>query len=325
MPGDHDTVSEPATDVLLTASIARRFYIENRSKTEIADEFMISRFKVARILEAALAQGIVRIDISVPAEIDLALSLELQQRFGLAHATVVAIAAEGGDEVRREQVPRWLGAAAARLLSEIVEQGDVVGLAWGRSVNACGEAVTRLAPCDVVQLSGAHPEEWSDDNAVLAVRRTAMLSGGRAFPLHSPLVVPNALTASILGRQREVAETLRQFDRVTKAVVEIGAWKPTLSTVYDALTPLERETCRNLGVRAEVCAHLLDAGGSVVETAVGDRMVSIGIDQLRKIPEVIGVAGGEGKAEAMQVVLESGMLTGIVTDTSTARSVLRLP
>ncbi|GAA4949124.1 hypothetical protein GCM10023238_14300 [Streptomyces heliomycini] len=58
-------------DTLLAAAVARRFYLEQRSKVEIAKEFGISRFKVARLLDAAVAHDIVRIDITVPAEIDV--------------------------------------------------------------------------------------------------------------------------------------------------------------------------------------------------------------------------------------------------------------
>ena len=35
----------------LLSSIARRFYLEDASKTELADEFSISRFRVARLLQ----------------------------------------------------------------------------------------------------------------------------------------------------------------------------------------------------------------------------------------------------------------------------------
>ncbi|MCW2703257.1 MAG: transcriptional regulator, DeoR family, partial [Blastococcus sp.] len=47
-----DQVAGPA-QVVLTASIARRYYLDGRSKVEIAEEFGLSRFKVARLLDAA--------------------------------------------------------------------------------------------------------------------------------------------------------------------------------------------------------------------------------------------------------------------------------
>lgn len=311
----------PATDVFLTASIARRFYLENRSKSEIADEFMISRFKVARILAEAVAQGIVQIDVTVPVRIDVDLSLALQQRFGLSRVIVIE-ACEDVHEMHPDEVVQWLGAAAARLISDIVDDDDVLGLAWGRSVEALGRAITKLARCQVVQLTGSHPDEWDSYAAVSAVLRAAAIGGGTAFPLHVPLIVPNAFTATILGKQPGIVATLAQFEQVSTAVVEIGAWAPTLSTIYDALTERERETYRDLGVCAETCGHLFDVNGIVVPTEFSDRVISIEVEKLRKIPEVIGIAGDAQKADAICAVLKSGLLTGIITDGSVARRIL---
>src|SRR4028118_1675276 len=74
--------SGPA-QVVLTASVARRYYLDGRSKVEIADEFGLSRFKVARLLDAARASGLVRIEIRHQGGIDVALSARLGGRFGL--------------------------------------------------------------------------------------------------------------------------------------------------------------------------------------------------------------------------------------------------
>ena len=52
--------------LVLTASVARRYYLDGRSKIEIASEFGLSRFKVARLLDDARASGLVRIEIVHP-------------------------------------------------------------------------------------------------------------------------------------------------------------------------------------------------------------------------------------------------------------------
>jgi len=75
--------------VVLTASVARRYYLDGRSKVEIAEEFGLSRFKVARLLDAARESGLVRIEIRHQGEIDVDLSARLQDRFGLQHSIVV--------------------------------------------------------------------------------------------------------------------------------------------------------------------------------------------------------------------------------------------
>src|SRR4051812_34440557 len=111
--------------VVLTASIARRYYIDGRSKIDIADEFGMSRFKVARLLESARESGLVRIEIRAEGDIDVDLSARLQDRFGLQHSVVVDTPDDDPASLREH-----LGRAAARLLAEILTPEDVLGLAW---------------------------------------------------------------------------------------------------------------------------------------------------------------------------------------------------
>ena len=54
-------------ELVRAATVARLYFLESKSKSEIADELGINRFKVARILEQAQESGLVRIEISVPA------------------------------------------------------------------------------------------------------------------------------------------------------------------------------------------------------------------------------------------------------------------
>ena len=76
-------------DLVNTVLAARRFYLDGASKSDIADDLGISRFKVTRLLEAAKRDGIVRITIDVPAEVDLerwaALRASLPRKVTLAH------------------------------------------------------------------------------------------------------------------------------------------------------------------------------------------------------------------------------------------------
>src|SRR3569833_3068477 len=57
------------SEAMLLATVARRFYVQGRSKLEIADEFGVSRFKVARMLDTARESGLVRVEFSLPAPV----------------------------------------------------------------------------------------------------------------------------------------------------------------------------------------------------------------------------------------------------------------
>jgi DNA-binding transcriptional regulator LsrR (DeoR family) len=106
--------------LVLMASVARRYFLDGRSKIEIADEFQLSRFKIARLLDASRETGMVQIEIRHQGAIDVDLSARLQERFDLTHAIVVDTPDEDVESLRRH-----LGRAAGELLGEVCTAQDV--------------------------------------------------------------------------------------------------------------------------------------------------------------------------------------------------------
>jgi len=307
-------------ELVLMASVARAYYTEGKAKTEIAEQFEISRFKVARLLQEARETGLVRIEIGRPGAIDVALSSELQATFRLKHAIVVAT-----PETDAVPLRELIGRAGADLLSEIATVNDVLGFGWARSLLAIKASLTRLAPCPVVQLTGALTRPDVDVSSIELVRDIARISGGPAYYFYAPMLVPDMQTAAVLRRQPEVARAFDHFPAVTKAVVGVGGWRPPASTVYDALTPAERTSLLAHGVYADVSGVLLDVDGNPVEVPPTDRMIRIGAEDLRRVPEVIALAYGPEKARAARAAIRGGFVTGLVTHTSFAHALLAMP
>jgi DNA-binding transcriptional regulator LsrR (DeoR family) len=304
-------------ELVRAATVARLYFLEGKSKSDIADELGINRFKVARILESAQESGVVKIQISVPSGIDDALSEQVRRTFGLRHV----VAVDAGD-VHELHIRQALARTATALLSELVTEADVLGVGYGRTLTIMAESMTSLARCPVVQLTGALLGVNMEDNSVELVRQISARNGGLAFPIYAPQVLPDAQTAATLRLQPEVAEALRRFPTVTKAVVAVGSWNPAASQLYDALSPKERKPLVQRGAVAEVCATLLDAHGNVVAQDFADRCISISGDELKAIDEVIAVAGGPQKTAAVRSVLVGGYANSLVTDTALARSLL---
>lgn len=273
-------------ELVQAAAMARRFYLEGKSKIQIAEEFGVSRFKVARVLETALERDLVRIEIRVPAELDAERSDALRARYGLRHAVVVESPAEAADE---SPDPENLGEVAADLLGELVTEGDVLGLAWGRSTIHMAAALDRLPPCTVVQLTGVYDAGTAERGSVEAVRRAAQVSGGEAHPIYAPMLLPDPATAAALRSQTGIARAFEYFDKVTVACVSIGSWEPGISTVHDMLSDAERAHYASLGVAAEMSAHLFDAEGRRVGRDLGERCITVEADRLRRIPEVVAI------------------------------------
>src|SRR4051794_32118341 len=310
-------VDDGPARVVLTASVARRYYLDGRSKVEIAEEFGLSRFKVARLIDAARDSGLVRIEIHHQGEIDVNLSAHVQDRFGLQHAIIVDTPDDHAESLRQH-----LGRAAAELLSEVITPRDVLGLAWARSVSAMAKSLPRLPGIPVVQLTGALSLPNDDDCSVDAVRDVARASGGRAYVFYAPFTVPDATTARALRQQPEVARAFGQLPSVTKAVAGVGLWECGQSTLYDASTESDRRALRDLGVCADISGVFVSAQGDPVPTDLAERMIAISAEEMRAIPEVIVIPYGVRKAPAVFAALRSGLVGGIVTHTTLAEAVL---
>lgn len=303
--------------LVLSAAIARRYYLDERSKVQIAEEFGLSRFKVARLLDLARESGLVRIEIGHPGLVDVDLSAQLQKKFALQRAVVVDTRDDQAETLRTQ-----VGQVAADLLAELIGPDDVLGVAWARSVGAMAKTLPRLPGVSVVQLTGAVSLPGSGDTSFDIVRDVARAAGGPAYVYYAPIVLPDAATAQALRRQSDVARAFEQVPRITKAVVGLGLCAPGQSTLYDALGPRDHAELRELGITAEVCGVFLSSTGEPVDTELAQRVISIGADELRAIPDVMVIAYGTAKVPAARAALRSGLVNGFVTHATFARALL---
>ncbi|WP_137144464.1 sugar-binding transcriptional regulator [Mycolicibacterium sp. CR10] len=296
------------------AVIARRYYLEGRTRVEIAEEFGLSRFKVARLLEEALESGMVEIKIHDPDSIDVELSTALQKRYSLQHA--YAIAAKSKNTADRVEA---VAKATAELLQSILREGDVIGIDCGRTMTRIAPYLSALPRCDVVQLTGLAGGLTS--NGADLTRRVSEVTGGRSWPLYAPYVVADARTAASLASTQPIKDAFMNQSRVTCALVSVGGWTPEASQVFTSLSEEEATALHHAGVRAETCGLLLDAHGKRV-SGLDERRMGISEAGLRAIPTVIAICAGTEKITATRAVLRSGLVSALVTDTEVAAAVL---
>lgn len=310
--------SDRPSEVVLAARVAREFYLDGVSKVDIAERLGISRFRVARLLDSARESGMVRIEIGWPGGLlNAGLSAELCGAYGLEHAFVFNYPDDDETALRVR-----LGEAAGQVLMDLITAGDVLGLSWARSLSGLTASLTQLPPCPIVQLTGAVPPPDGRDLLEI-VRSVARVSGGPAHVFYAPMLVDDAATADAIRRQGDIAEAFRLMPSVTIAVVAVGAWAPGLSTIYDAITPAERAQLASLGVRAELAGVFIGSDGKPLATPLDDRMIVTPGSVLAQVPFVLAVAyGGAAKTDAVSAAIRGGLVHGLVTHASLARSLL---
>ncbi|MGH3412495.1 MAG: sugar-binding transcriptional regulator [Marmoricola sp.] len=289
------------------ATIARLYLLEGRSKVDIAAELGLSRFKVARILDEARELGLVEVSIRLPPLLDAEASVALQRHLGIARALVLA-----GD-APTARVRENLGRVAADLLDEIVTAHDVLGLSCSRSVTATTQALSRLSPCEVVQLTGTLAG-GSEVGSVESVRRAAQVGGGDAFPMYAPMVLTDPATARALEGQPGIGETLARAGATSVAAVAVGGWAEGLSTVWEAASPEERSSALDAGAVGEIGGRLFDAAGAAVESNLDGRVLGVTLATLARIPHVVALASDAGRADAVRAAVRGGIVDTLVVD-----------
>jgi DNA-binding transcriptional regulator LsrR (DeoR family) len=239
------------------AQVVERYYRGGETKSAIAKDLGLSRFKVARLIDEAVSRGLVRIEVSLPeSPLDLEVSETVRRQFGLRQAVVLAPQDVPADFKRRE-----LGAVASSVLAETVDEDSIVGIAWGRTLDKMAAALPPMPRCTVVQIIGGVSGVGISLNSTDVVRRVAARSRGPVYAFHAPLIAPDASTARSLRRDPEVARSLEQFERLTVAVVAIGSWDPMESMMAQSFEPELRQRIANLGVVADIGASLIDRDG----------------------------------------------------------------
>jgi DNA-binding transcriptional regulator LsrR (DeoR family) len=310
-----------ALDTMNMVVAARRHYLEGATKSVIAEELQVSRFKVARLLDEAVANGIVTFEINAPSDVDVDLSLGVASAFGIRQALVLSLP-DGPEAFRREQ----LGRAGASVLGTLIEQDDVIGMAWGRTLHSMVRGLPPLARCTVVQIVGSVPTSDLQVNSLDLARTVAERSGGSVCALHVPMVVDSSETAEGLRREPYVRDTITMFDKLDRAIVGVGGWSDDQSALMAALPEDLRAQLLEAGATADICSTVLDADGR--EVAIGDlpgRSIAITASQLRAVPDVVAiVGGGQQRAAAIRAALRSGIVHRLITDVDTAQALLDL-
>lgn len=313
-------------ELRLMARVARMYHTEGIRQPAIAEQFNLSQARVSRLLKRAIEEGIVRITVTSPPGTYADLETEIQRRYGLQLAIVVDASDEDEQTLLAE-----LGAAAAHYLETSLRSGDVIGISsWSASLLAAVDAmraIPSLSDVRVVQILGGIGNPSAKAHANRLTSRLADLVHGEPAHLPSPGVAGSADSAEALRQDPFVAETMALFDNITVALIGIGAVEPSrlLASSGNTFSPGELQELRDAGIVGDICMRFFDVHGKPVRTTATDRVVSIGLDQLRRAQRSVAVAGGDRKYVAIRSALRGGLANVLITDLRTAQRLVDEP
>lgn len=304
---------------LLAVRVAELYYEENKTQDEVGALLGITRWKVGRLLTRAREVGIVRIEIIHPRARRLDVERQLVDRFGLKDAVVVPLPTDD------EEVSPRVAQAAADYLAAVRPVPRTLGVSWGRTLD---EVARLLAPgwtvgVQVVQINGGVSLNSKQGTAAQTAVTIAQKGHGQATLLPIPAILEQVETKRAIERDRTVA-SVRALGASASAYLYSAGVAGASSVHVDSgyLTEADVDDLVSKGAVGDVVGRYIDSAGKIVDSALDERTVGIGLDELRAAEHAIFVVAGDAKHDVARAVVTSGLCSVIVTDEATAHALL---
>ncbi len=297
--------------------VARLYYEENLSQQEVADRLGVSRSLIALYLQNAREAGIVRIQIVDPTNTCTSLAAFLKKQTGVGGITVIP-------NPRGSQTLslRAVAEAAATHLAENLEDGDTLGLAWGRTTTAVVDLLdsTRARRVDVLPLLGESGHSGLHSQMNQMVMRAAQRLGAKPHFLSLPMVLSSAKLRNALVKETGISEVIEQWEQIDLACMGIGVVPPVPGMVVhigDEHLPRLIED----GAVGDMCGIYYNIEGRIIRSGIEDRMIAASIEQLQAAGALVAVACGEDKAVAVLGALRTGLISSLFIDQAMAEQI----
>ncbi len=331
--GDASALRATVSDPVIAAAWA--YYYENRNQNEVAELLGVSRASIVSYLQQARELGLIQISLNSDFFVANELSLRLCERFKLAEVLVVP-----GSAVRRGEAASGAGTAAAAVtalervaqgaavrLPQLLQAGDRLGVAWGRTIFALASKIPRIAIADltVCQMVGSMV---SDDGfaAESCSARIASRLNATCVNIHAPAILSNSALASALRSEPSIAHQIALVRSCNKAVFSVGSCSDdTLLVASRIVTKAEVHEYVGRGAAAIICGRFIDAQGRHLDGPADDRMIGITLDELRAKPLRMLVASGLDKLDSIRAALAGGHATHVCIDLQIAQSLDAAP
>ncbi len=307
----------------LVARAAWLHYAGGLTQSAIAKRFGIPTTKAHRLIARAVRDGLVRVFVDARVEGCVLLEDEISSTFGLTMCRVAPEIVEPGP------LPlRALGLSGASFLMNVLEGRDhgLIGVGHGRTLSSVIDALPPIKAGNTrfVSMLGGLTRKYAA-NPFDVIHRLADKSGAEVFMLPAPLFANSVEDKRVILSQTGMGHILELMDGTSLCLVGIGAIDihGTLGAGFMENHDAELVDLRRRGAKTEILGQFLDGNGATLSTRFDGRAMAPDLASLTG-REVVAIAGGEGKSEAILAALKSGFLTGLITDEATARRLVAM-
>lgn len=304
----------------LLIKVAYYYYRKGLTQGEIADKLMMSRQRVNRLIKRVWEDGVVSISINGLSESYVELESKLEEKYNLKRAVVIPNPNFASEDLLRE-----LSIAGGNYLLSMLSDNLTVGVAWGRTLYNLGTHLTPTSSYNglsVIQLVGSLNMEDALKQSDEITRIVSQKLNAQPYFIYAPTYINNEVTKDVMLSEdsiKLVFDKMKTCDIILYSIGEVGGIYSSFKKVMMSKEELETIKAKAVG---NICMWYFDNEGNIIDLPLHNRLMGIDIDTLKKVPEVICIAGGKEKENAILGGLRGGMMNTLITDYNTAINIL---
>ena len=297
----------------LMVKAAWYYYFENMTQQAIADRLSVSRMRVIKLLEAARQNGVIQFRLRADGVAVTEQSRALMEKYHLKDVFLIP-GADREDASPNESIAR----AGAMYIADRLGDNACINVGYGdtlsRTLNHLATMVQSPVTC--ISLTGGVSN-------YLPNTRSSIFNA-RLFLMPAPLLASSPEMAAAMREETSVSEIIRMSELSSFTLVGIGPITES-ATVFrtGVLGNTDMFYLKVHDAVGDVLGHFLDRDGHLIPSPIEDRLISTPLQQLKAMPNVVGLAAGSDKIDAIRAVLRGGYLDILITDEPTATQLLR--
>lgn len=287
------------------------YYFHNMTQQNISEYLGISRMRVMKLLNKARATGIIQFKMKEDSASSLQLEEKLAKAYNLKDTSIVS--SSPSDVNINENVAK----AAAMYINNRLEDNALINMGYGdtqsRILNNLATMVEK--PISIVSLTGGV-------NFYLPNNMSSIFNA-KLYLIPSPLLVYSKEIADSIKKESSIKDISRMAQLSSFSVVGIGSMSTDATTLKSGILSKNDLLYLKLkGAVGDVLCHFVDKDGNLVDSNIESRLITTSLNTLRSLKNVIGVAAGDEKVDAIKAVLNGGYIDILITDESTALQLL---
>ncbi|WP_326512795.1 sugar-binding transcriptional regulator [Clostridium intestinale] len=304
----------------LMIKCCKLYYEENLTQNEIATILGVSRPTISRLLDEGRKSGVVKIEIVNPIENNYGiLERNIEKKYSLREVIIV------DDDKDDDTQKKNLAKACAEYLKRIVKADDNIGVSMGTTIKNIGKYIEPNSKLNLtlIPLIGGVGQTQIEIHPNHVVMDLARAFRGDFKLLHAPAVVSNGEIRNTFLKEESLENILEMGKKVDIAIVGIGSPITDKSTMMSSgyFDVDDLKVFKKQGAAGDICLQFYDINGQSDEFEFNNRVIGVELDNIKKIPTVIGVAGGEEKIEAIVGALNGKFINVLVTNYSNAKAI----